>query len=252
MRSVEHICGIYAILNKVNNKSYIGESVDIYERWTYHKWALNNRKHVNKHLENAWYKYGENNFEFIVLTTCKPEERQELEIKYIALFKTTNPNIGYNLTGGGEGTAETNEELSKRKSESLKRHYKENPELAKKRFEAVRASVQTPEAREFKRQMMLEKYRDSEYYQKYREKRASKEFREKASKSHKGLHQSEETKRKIGAAFSKPVKCVETGEIFPSCRAASRAMPGNLNIQSAANKIRKTAGGYHWEYVDIA
>lgn len=29
----EKICGIYKITNKINGKVYIGQSIDIYDRW---------------------------------------------------------------------------------------------------------------------------------------------------------------------------------------------------------------------------
>lgn len=51
--------------------------------------------------------------------------------------------------------------------------------------------------------------------------------------------------------LSKPVLCVETGEIFPSSSEAerkSRAYQGNI-IKCCQGK-RKTTRGYHWRYAD--
>ena len=51
---------------------------------------------------------------------------------------------------------------------------------------------------------------------------------------------------------TKPVKCVETGIIYPSTREAARQTGiRNTNISSCARKQYgyKTAGGFHWEYV---
>lgn len=51
---------------------------------------------------------------------------------------------------------------------------------------------------------------------------------------------------------AKKVKCVETGEIFISTGEASRLKRvAQSDICRCANKSRgrKTAGGYHWEYV---
>ena len=45
----------------------------------------------------------------------------------------------------------------------------------------------------------------------------------------------------------KPVRCVETGEVFPSQRAAERAT-GFLNIHKICGDSGKTCGGFHWEY----
>lgn len=58
--------GIYKIVNKINNKVYIGESLDIERRWDEHKEDLNNNKHHSKKLQSAWNKYGEESFEFLI------------------------------------------------------------------------------------------------------------------------------------------------------------------------------------------
>jgi group I intron endonuclease len=58
--------GIYKILNKINNKVYVGESLDIERRWDEHKEDLNNNKHHSKKLQLAWNKYGEESFEFLI------------------------------------------------------------------------------------------------------------------------------------------------------------------------------------------
>lgn len=46
---------------------------------------------------------------------------------------------------------------------------------------------------------------------------------------------------------SVPIKCVETGEVFPSCREAQRAT-GAKNIFWCCIGKRHTSGGFHWEY----
>ena len=55
------VVGIYCIRNKINNKYYIGQSIDIKNRWKEHKYNLRHNKHVNNKLQNAWNKYGEKN-----------------------------------------------------------------------------------------------------------------------------------------------------------------------------------------------
>ena len=45
--------GIYKITNIVNNKVYIGQSVDIKRRLYQHKKGLNNNKYHNLHFQNA-------------------------------------------------------------------------------------------------------------------------------------------------------------------------------------------------------
>ena len=59
--------GIYKIENKVNGKVYIGQSIDIEKRWKSHISYLNKGIHRNKHLQSAWDKYGEGNFDKKIL-----------------------------------------------------------------------------------------------------------------------------------------------------------------------------------------
>ena len=55
--------GIYQILNKNNEKRYIGSTSDSFrKRWNLHKYHLRNNKHKNSHLQYAWNKYGEQTF----------------------------------------------------------------------------------------------------------------------------------------------------------------------------------------------
>lgn len=59
--------GIYKIINIVNNKCYIGSSEDITNRRYHHFSLLKHNKHHSIHLQNAFNKYGKDNFIFEVL-----------------------------------------------------------------------------------------------------------------------------------------------------------------------------------------
>lgn len=56
--------GIYYIHNEINNKLYIGQSLDIEKRWEKHIFELNNNKHHSYRLQEDWNKHGELNFTF--------------------------------------------------------------------------------------------------------------------------------------------------------------------------------------------
>lgn len=88
--------GIYKITNKLNNKSYIGQSIDIEKRWAKHRCS-----NIDAPLYNDFKQFGLSNFTFEVLTECKKEELNSLEKFYIQKFKSTNPKFGYNQTIGG-------------------------------------------------------------------------------------------------------------------------------------------------------
>lgn len=59
--------GIYKIRNIVNDKLYVGSSCSMQERKTKHIRDLRLNKHHSPKLQNAWNKYGENNFVFEVI-----------------------------------------------------------------------------------------------------------------------------------------------------------------------------------------
>jgi group I intron endonuclease len=59
--------GIYKIINLVNNKFYVGSSVNLRTRKAKHFSELRHNKHNNRYLQNAWNNYGEDNFIFVVV-----------------------------------------------------------------------------------------------------------------------------------------------------------------------------------------
>lgn len=62
--------GIYQILNTINGKRYIGSSHNIPQRFRQHRYNIKMNKNGNRHLRNAWIKYGEEKFKFEVLEYC--------------------------------------------------------------------------------------------------------------------------------------------------------------------------------------
>lgn len=75
--------GIYSIQNKINNKVYLGSSIDIKKRWERHKNDLNNKKHVNQSLQKDWNEYGSGNFKFSVIKQCEESELKFIELEEI-------------------------------------------------------------------------------------------------------------------------------------------------------------------------
>lgn len=105
------MCGIYKITNKINNKIYIGKSINIKERWITHiresnisneQWDSNYRG-VKTPFHSAIRKYGTENFTFEVLEECDREQLNDKEKYWIKELNATNRNIGYNVTLGGDG-----------------------------------------------------------------------------------------------------------------------------------------------------
>jgi len=59
--------GIYKIKNKITHKVYIGESINIAQRWSTHKSELRRGVHHSERLQKEWNKYGERAFRFSVV-----------------------------------------------------------------------------------------------------------------------------------------------------------------------------------------
>jgi group I intron endonuclease len=102
--------GIYVIINKANWKVYIGQSGCCKDRWRKHKGNLLRNAHVNKHLQAAFNKYGEDSFVYKVLEECSEETRDERECYWINHYNSCNKKHGYNkVTGGHKGKRLTEE-----------------------------------------------------------------------------------------------------------------------------------------------
>ena len=93
--------GIYGIKNLINGKIYIGKTgMNFGDRWDSHRSLLNSGKHDNPHLQRAWDKYGQNNFEFIVIEDCNVDGLSDREKYYIKLYK--DMGLAYNIHDGGD------------------------------------------------------------------------------------------------------------------------------------------------------
>lgn len=62
--------GIYRIRNSVTGDQYVGSSSEIEFRFGRHRYDLERNQHINPKLQNAWNKYGAENFVFEVIELC--------------------------------------------------------------------------------------------------------------------------------------------------------------------------------------
>lgn len=86
---------VYVILNKMNNKHYVGQTVeDIRYRLNRH-FSLA-RKGEGYILHKAIRKYGEDNFRFVEKIECERERLDEIERLTILKYNSIQPN-GYNI-----------------------------------------------------------------------------------------------------------------------------------------------------------
>ena len=118
---------IYKVINKINNKFYIGQTVSALEkRISEHKFVANKGRDLffkdYSLLHKALNKYRFENFDWEILMHCTSKSMLDAaEIFFIDRYNTKVPN-GYNLTDGGGGNSGciVSKETREKKSESMK------------------------------------------------------------------------------------------------------------------------------------
>lgn len=116
---------IYKIVNIGNRDFYIGSSIRPLIRKNTHFNDLKKGKHPNQHLQRAWNKYGEENFNFEIIDYCSRDQILNKEQYYI---DTLNPS--YNIckkaysTLGRTASEET--KLKMRESQLGRKHKEES------------------------------------------------------------------------------------------------------------------------------
>lgn len=94
--------GIYCILNTSNGLRYIGQSIDLPRRKSYHFTALAKGIHKNRHLQSAWNLYGSQAFRWEVLQSAVGQScLNSMECHWIAIHASNDPHHGYNAEPGG-------------------------------------------------------------------------------------------------------------------------------------------------------
>lgn len=273
----EKISGIYKITNKINGKFYIGSSQNISQRWYDHKRELRHDRHCNKHLQDAWNKYGEENFSFEIIEECDIEELSKKEQLYIEKYIESGQmyNISHDTNSSMRGRKHS-EETKKKMSESRKglnageKHWlygkhvsdetkkklsiafsgEKNPMYGKRHSEKTIAKLS--EAHKGKRcpEYLKEKFRlemlgaGNPFYGKHH----TKESLELMSKNRTGL-----LKGADSPVSKKVVRISEnTGEIkiFDTVtEAAEKSNAQRSHIALVCKGKRKHAGGYKWLYL---
>ena len=100
--------GIYKFTNLTTQKIYIGSAKNLRKRFTKHMFCLKTKTHHSLHFQNAWYKYGEDDFiyeiiEFVDdLNNLLNREQYYLDTLLFAQEYINNKNtkfleLGYNI-----------------------------------------------------------------------------------------------------------------------------------------------------------
>lgn len=67
--------GIYQIKCTKNGTAYIGSTVDIYERYSHHRWSLRKGIHHNKQIQKDYNEYGDDCFIFELIEEVSDKDK---------------------------------------------------------------------------------------------------------------------------------------------------------------------------------
>lgn len=158
-------CGIYCYHNIVNGKNYVGQSVDLKGRKR--QFGNKNKKYSGTIFQNAIKKYGKKNFQYSILTHCKPEELNYYEEFYISRLKTTDRKYGYNCTSGGDSQFFRTDDCKKNMREAwTKERREEKSEQQRGKNNYFFGHSHSEEVREKIRKMTNERY-GLKFFEKY-------------------------------------------------------------------------------------
>ena len=221
-------------------------------------------------MARAVAKYGWANFTHEILAEgLTKDEAETMEVRLITEYQSNNGDFGYNTDNGGSAQGRASEETRRKMSASHMGH-SVSDETRRKISESHRGVPLSPEhlsatrAASAKRRgipLPEETRRKISEANKGRAKSAA--TCQLIREIHTGKRLSESSKQKISESKknspltrrgaenhkSRPVVCVETGEVFPTVTEAAKAK----NINAARNICRSCknggrCGGYHWRY----
>jgi len=247
--------GIYKITNIVNNHAYVGSATNVKRRWIEHKSKLSLNKHGNSHLQNAYNKYGSENFEFSILEDVVDNDKLlEREQFYI---DTLNPE--YNIRKIAENNfGLKHSQESKNKISNSGKGKTRSGQTKQRISEALQGRILSQEHRDNLSRSIRDVW--SKIQNPMTGKHHSEESKKKISEAlfgkytgknspHYGVNHTQETKDKISQSKADKVLCIETGVVYLNAKEASMLLGVHVSsINKCCNGTTKTSGGLHWIY----
>ena len=213
---------VYAHINKINGKMYVGiTSMNPEERWKKGK-----AYKENTHFRRAIEIYGWDNFDHVVFASnLTQEEAFNTEKMLISKLDLLNPKFGYNMIEGGSAPPIN-------KAEDHPNYGKHLSKQTRDKISASRKGQSLgPHTEETKRRIS-------------------------ESKIGKPHPCSEKRKKKVSLRMAgennpraKAVMCVETGKMYKTAKEASLALGKSKNAIAAAIHTGTKVCGYTWKYV---
>ena len=212
---------IYKIKNKIDNKTYIGQTTqDLESRWRQHL----KKRNSCRYLKYAFNKYGVENFEFELVCITFDNQLDDMEIKYIEQYKCLVPN-GYNIRLGGN-SGKHHEETKRKIGDTIKNKYKNGmvhsmPQLGKPHNEIIKKKIS-----------------DKLKGHKRSQESIDKQIITKRNKRNRKIIQFDIEGNRLNSFYT----CTEAAE-YIGCSLST--------ISRCCNGITKTSKGYVWKYESI-
>ena len=231
---------VYVHINKINNKKYVGQSVNLKARWKSNGYYYQD----SPYFYAAIQKYGWDNFEHIILKqNLTQEEANYWEEYYITDFYKSNiRQNGYNLKGGGGGLGKPNQATLNKMSQAQKKRYSNMTQEERQKIKQNCKKMKQIYLKNATKEDILKdsqpgRIAANQYWKNHREEQK----------------QHMDKMRKIAVEkTSKAVYCIETKQIYPSSQAAARALgkQDGSHIRKSCRNNGETKGfGYHWRFV---
>ena len=271
------LCGIYAIRHRATGKTYVGQvggtSLRGFKKRCqehYYNATQSKCQHANSRFGRAVRKIGADAFEFVILEVIDATSDNEVfdaaEVKWATLYDSLGTH-GYNVhMGPTPRGVKRSEETKRRMSESRKRLLADNPDAA----EALRSTLSARNKLTASREATAARNSDQKSIalrsdglrKRYADpkKRLETALKTKATREARGTKATIDEKMAAYrsdpenyAHFSKQVTCIDTGELFPSIRAAARHL-GVTKTAVQRNVMGKseTCKGLRFKFAEVA
>jgi group I intron endonuclease len=231
---------VYAHINKINGKIYIGQTCQNTNR----RWGDGSGYKGCTRFYRAVQKYGWDNFEHeVVASNLTLDEANHFEELLISMLDTTNSDRGYNLRSGGENNRLSEETKQKLREATKGKHLSaETKEKLSKAHKGKKLSNET--------KRKLSELNKGKNHPKYGQ-HLSDETKEKIRHTKMGVNNPNYGKSGASNPNARAVICIETNTVYGSTIEASREF-GIIRsgITRCCSGKTKTAGGYHWKYAD--
>lgn len=261
---------IYKWTNLINNKIYIGQTQNFYDRMMQYKRGLDKHRVIGKAIQ----KYGFNNFDIDIIEKNVPINLLDCREQYwMDFYKSYNSDVGYNIckeagtTRGFHHSEDTKKIMSDKRKQFCVEHPNymrgsNNPNYGKKYSEERRKQISqrlignqyakgsTWKMSEESKQKISNALKGK---QNCLGRKLSQEHKNKIADSNRKRIISEQTRIKLSLSHigksTKKVICVNTSIIYNSLKEAAQDTNCKENgISACCRNKQKTCGGYSWKY----